>query len=363
MGLNLVMERLGTDAGCPELGLPALGSFLWSPQAVTDLAGCQIANHDLLDAVRALAFTVEGSVRRPVDYKNLGSEELGSVYESLLELHPDLSVDAGTFALETAGGNERKTTGSYYTPACLIARLLDSALDPVLDEAARKPDPVAAILGLEGLRPGLRKRALPGRGRPPDRPAAGLGSHRRRGARPRGSPQGPPRRDRDVRLRRRHQPDGRRAVQGQPLDGRPGAGQAAVVPRRPRPARQQPARRDPRALRRGVPDEAFEPIEGDDRAACRDLRKKNRDERRGQGTMFDRWEAPAWERLGNLAPVLAKLAAIPDDTIDGVHAKEQRYAELVRSSPYESATLWADAWCAAFVIRKKSALTSRPGSS
>ena len=149
VGLNLVMEKLGTDAGCPELGLPALGSFLWSPAAVRDLAGCQIANHDLLDAVRALAFTVEGSVRRPVDYKNLGSEELGSVYESLLELHPILSVDAGAFALETAGGNERKTTGSYYTPSSLIARLLDSALDPVLDEAARKPDPEAAILALK----------------------------------------------------------------------------------------------------------------------------------------------------------------------------------------------------------------------
>ena len=77
-----------------------------------DLAGCQIANHEFLDAIRALAFTIEGSVRRPIDYKNLGSEELGSVYESLLELHPVLSVDAGAFALETAGGNERKTMQS-----------------------------------------------------------------------------------------------------------------------------------------------------------------------------------------------------------------------------------------------------------
>src|SRR5262249_19424490 len=92
---------------------------------------------------------------------------------------------------------------------------------------------------------------------------------------------------------------------------------------------------------------------GDDKAACRELRKKNRDERRGQAIMFDRWDAPAWERLGNLAPVLAKLAAIPDDTIAGIHAKEQRYAELVRSSAYEAATLWADAWCAAFVVRKE----------
>ncbi len=78
VSLSLIMQKLGTDAGCPELGLPALGSFLWSPAAVRDLTGCQIANHELLDAVRALAFTVEGSVRRPVDYKNLGSEELGS---------------------------------------------------------------------------------------------------------------------------------------------------------------------------------------------------------------------------------------------------------------------------------------------
>ena len=34
-----------------------------------------------------------------MDYKNLGSEELGSVYESLLELHPELNADAGTFEL------------------------------------------------------------------------------------------------------------------------------------------------------------------------------------------------------------------------------------------------------------------------
>ena len=347
------MERLGTDAGCPELGLPALGSFLWSPDAVRDLAGCQIANHDLLDAIRALAFTIEGSVRRPIDYKNLGSEELGSVYESLLELHPVLSVDAGAFTLETAGGNERKTTGSYYTPSSLIARLLDSALDPVLDEAARKPDPESAILGLRVCDP-----------------ACGSGhflvaaAHRIA------------RRLASVRTGDEEPPPGfvRKALRdviGQCLYGvdiNPMAVELckvslwmdALEPGKPLSfldAHIQVGNSllgaTPALLRRGIPDEAFEPIEGDDKTACRDLRKKNRDERRGQATMFDRWDAPAWERLGNLAPVLAGLAAIPDDTIAGVHAKEQRYAELVRSSSYESATLWADAWCAAFVVRKQ----------
>src|SRR6185437_1749751 len=105
--------------------------------------------YDLLDAVRHLAFMQAEGARWPVDYRNLGAEELGSVYESLLELHPQLNLDARTFALETAGGNERKTTGSYYTPSSLIAELLDSALEPVLDEALKgATDREQAILNL-----------------------------------------------------------------------------------------------------------------------------------------------------------------------------------------------------------------------
>jgi hypothetical protein len=107
------MEKLGSDDGCPALALPALGGFLWSETAIRELASCEISNRDFLEAIRALAFTLDNKVLRPVDYKNLGSEELGSIYESLLELHPDLNVYAATFDLATAGGHERKTTGSY----------------------------------------------------------------------------------------------------------------------------------------------------------------------------------------------------------------------------------------------------------
>jgi type I restriction-modification system DNA methylase subunit len=78
---------------------------------------------------------VEGG-RRPVDFRNLGAEELGSVYESLLELHPKIERGTAAFTLSTAAGHERKTTGSYYTPTSLITSLLDTALEPVLDRAA-----------------------------------------------------------------------------------------------------------------------------------------------------------------------------------------------------------------------------------
>ncbi len=102
----------------------------------------------------------------------------------------------------------------------------------------------------------------------------------------------------------------------------------------------------PALLRDGIPDEAFDPIEGDDPAYCRDLKRWNRDERKALGTLFN---AEPWKRVGDLANGIAALEKIDDSTLEGVHQIETRYAELVRSSSYECGRLWADSWCAAFV--------------
>ena len=51
-----------------------------------------------------------------------------------------MTDDASGFELSIAPGNERKTSGSYYTHPDLIQNLLDTALDPVLAEAMKKPD-------------------------------------------------------------------------------------------------------------------------------------------------------------------------------------------------------------------------------
>ena len=154
--LKLTMNALDTNSNpIPELGLVPLGSFLWSPDAIADIDGAQIDNRHLLAAIRHLCFTRDHQAKalRPVDYKNLGSEELGSVYESLLELHADLNGDARTFKLDTAAGSERKVTGSYYTPTPLINRLLDETLEPLLHRAETQPDPDKALLGLRVLDP------------------------------------------------------------------------------------------------------------------------------------------------------------------------------------------------------------------
>src|SRR5262249_13964551 len=43
----------------------------------------------------------------------------------------------------------------------------------------------------------------------------------------------------------------------------------------------------PALLQKGIPDEALDPIEGDDKEICRKFKKQNREERKGQGSLFD----------------------------------------------------------------------------
>ena len=155
--LLVVMRGLSSPEGVPALGLPALGSFLWSGEATPDLDGSDISDTDLLAALRSITFLVDRDARilRPIDYRNLGADELGGIYEGLLELHPVLEEDGSHFALETFAGSERKSTGSYYTPDSLIVALLDSALNPLLDEAMRAREPEEALLALRVLDPAV----------------------------------------------------------------------------------------------------------------------------------------------------------------------------------------------------------------
>ncbi len=352
-GLRLVMEQLGQDKGCPALGLPALNSFLFSREAIPALADCELANHDLLDAIRSLAFTADRRMRRAVDYKNLGSEELGSVYESLLELHPLLHIEAARFELQTAGGHERKTTGSYYTPTSLITCLLDSALDPVLDEASSKRDPETAILNLKVCDPAC------GSGHfliaAAHRIAKRLAAIRTGDEEP--APEARRKALRDVIGR---------CIYG--VDLNPMAVELckvslwmeAIEPGKPLSFLEQHIQcgnsllgATPALLAKGIPDSAFEPIEGDDKKICSEYKKKNKYQREGNRSLFDpQGQQWPWDRLGDLAAGMMHLEEMSDDTVEEVRRKQDYYDKLVTSNAYESGRLWADAWCAAFVWKK-----------
>ena len=142
------MRALQGPEGCPFLGLAPMGGFLWSDEAVPDIADLGLSNASLLEALRKLSFVRDLSLaERPVDWKHLGAQELGSIYESLLELQPE--IEGNTFRLQASQGNDRKTTGSYYTPTSLIECLMESALDPVIERALKSENPERALLGLK----------------------------------------------------------------------------------------------------------------------------------------------------------------------------------------------------------------------
>jgi type I restriction-modification system DNA methylase subunit len=355
-GLKLVMEKLGQENGCLELGLPGLNGFLFSSEAMSDLNDCQLANYALLAAVRHLGYTESGRTRRIIDYKNLGSEELGSVYESLLELHPVLHLDTGKFELASASGNQRKTTGSYYTPTSLITCLLDSALDPVLNEAADKATVVEAeeaILNLKICDPAC------GSGHflvaAAHRVAKKLAAVRTGDEEP--SPEARRHALRDV---------VGRCIYG--VDINPMAVELckvslwmeAIEPGKPLSFLDAHIQRGnsllgttPALLKNGIPNEAFEPIEGDDKKICSEFKKLNNKLREGNTSLFrEDQDTPIWEQQGTLVHSMLQLDDMREDTVADVRNKDAFFKKLRASGAYENALLWANAWCAAFVWKK-----------
>ena len=121
------------------------------------LASAALPNRNLFAAIRALAQITDPKtgVPRPVDYRNLDSEELGGVYEGLLAYTPRYDAAARTFTLDIAAGNDRKKSGSYYTPSELIALVLDEALEPVIKDALRTPDAEKALLAITVIDPAV----------------------------------------------------------------------------------------------------------------------------------------------------------------------------------------------------------------
>ncbi|MEH1770926.1 MAG: DNA methyltransferase [Nostoc sp.] len=117
------------------LGLSPLNGDLFGSYTLPALDDCAIDNHDLLVAIQELSLYQDKGQLRRVNYTALDVEELGSVYESLLDFHPEISPRNYEFKL--VFGSERKTTGSYYTPPQLVGQLIKTALEPVIEEKLR----------------------------------------------------------------------------------------------------------------------------------------------------------------------------------------------------------------------------------
>ena len=128
-----------------KLNIQPLGGELFSYNAIIDLQNSLINNKLLLECVRNLnEFTDEFKNLVPINYRSLDVEEFGSVYEGLLELHPVIDFTShlgggqeGAFTFHE--GTDRKTTGSFYTRQDLVNELIKSALIPVIEERLKNP--------------------------------------------------------------------------------------------------------------------------------------------------------------------------------------------------------------------------------
>jgi hypothetical protein len=350
-GLLIVFAALAR--GERRLGLPALGG-LFESGTIPDLETVRLANRDLMEAIYQLAWLKEDYGPVPVKWRDMETEELGSVYEGLLELTPRLTADGRGFGFAEAiesRGNERKTTASYYTPDSLVQELLDRALDPVLDRVeSEAEDPAAAFLGVTVVDPACGSgHFLLAAAR---RIATRVARHRASGV---ASAQDYRRALRDV---------VQACVHG--VDRNPLAVELTKValwietvePGRPLSFLDNHIRCgdslmgvfDVDLLRSGLPDEAFEPLTGDDKAVAKAYAAINREQRDGKtasGLLTD-LRMPA-----EIASGAEKLLRMPEETLQEVEAKRQAFERLLSGRTWWRLKTACDMYVAAFLMSKR----------
>jgi hypothetical protein len=140
----------------------AFGGQLFSDKKIAVIKDLSLKNKFLLDAIYRLSYFKLDKLSNRINYANLAIDELGSVYESLLDYEPKLARDnfilgkreikRGEFYLDDRG-TDRKTTGSYYTDSRLVAQLIESALVPVIQNTLKdkisQAEKEAALLNLK----------------------------------------------------------------------------------------------------------------------------------------------------------------------------------------------------------------------
>ncbi|WP_211204547.1 Eco57I restriction-modification methylase domain-containing protein [Ammonifex degensii] len=350
-GLKVTFRLLEEEELGKHLGLPPLNGPLFESQALADLAGLSLSNRSLLEALWHLSVYREDdrSPWRRVNYAALDVEELGSVYESLLDYCP---VFPGQADFDLAPGTERKSTGSYYTPRELVEELVKSALVPVMEErlkeAGSPEEKERALLSIKVCDPAC------GSGHFLLTAARRLGAElaRVRTGADEPAPEEVREAVREVITHCLYGVDKNpMAVElckvalwieghlpGKPLtflDHRIKCGDSLV------------GVLDLGVLRKGIPEEAFDPVEGDERKLAQQLKRLNRREKDQSYISFG---SPAVaDPVGRLAEEHRRLSELSDDMVESVRLKAEFYAGLEKAKEYWRTA--CDIFTAAFFAR------------
>jgi hypothetical protein len=369
--LSITFDALAKGEGA--LGLPALGGLFGADQC-PHLASAHIENRWLLSAVFQLGYFRQTSSLTRVNYRDMGPEELGSVYESLLELVPDiqslgqphmakLAFVGDDDADASTKGNTRKLTGSYYTPETLVQELIKSALEPVIAQTvkAHPERPVDALLQITVCDPacGSGHFLLAAARRLADEVAKLRGAqfNAQISATRTSAPV-----DEQQTYRHALRDVVSHCIYG--VDKNPMAialaktalWLEAYTPDRPLTFLDHHLQvgdallgvLEPKVLESGIPDEAYAVLSGDDKATAATLKKKNKIDRKS-------WKAVVASDLFRSSGIVAQADAVehlPDDSLKGIAVKRRAWELASAQTQYSILARLADTYVAAFLAPK-----------
>ncbi len=117
------------DGGDASIGLPPYNGGLFDPERTPLLDRIRLSDQIMANVIDALSFEKTPQGRRYINYRDLGVQQLGSIYERLLEQEPvfvesDIEVRLSPFA--------RKGSGSYYTPDDLVGLIIEETVEPLI---------------------------------------------------------------------------------------------------------------------------------------------------------------------------------------------------------------------------------------
>lgn len=148
LALMACFRLFEADGPGSKIGIAPLAGDLFSADAIGLISSCLLDNATVLGCLRSLSLYQNpdtGQLIR-VNYAALNVEELGSVYEGLLKFEPSFEHDTSalTFALRPSGDD----TQSHYTPDDLVQPLLKNSLDYLIAEKLKEADKEKALLSL-----------------------------------------------------------------------------------------------------------------------------------------------------------------------------------------------------------------------
>lgn len=358
LGLCQTFRILRDNDAAQKLGLAALNGELFSHLSCPDLEEAVCDNDAFLKALRELStFKDDSGVRRRVNYAGLDVEEFGSVYESLLDFHPQVALHPPSFDL--VAGSERKQTGSYYTPPELVHELIESALVPVIQDRLRNlktpEEREKALLDLRVCDPASGSgHFLLAAAR---RIARELGTVRSNGQEP--SPEEYRHALRDVIRTCVY------AVDKNPLavdlckvalwiEGHSAGLPLSFLDHHIKCGDSLVGVADLKVLDEGIPDEAYQPVLGDDKQAAKYYKMRNQEEKKRERQLFMGESRPIGRITDSLAGDFEALGTLEERSPDEVNAKEGLYNSLRRQdSDWWKLKVACDLWTAAFFMPLK----------